>query len=154
MIKMSLHSWIIYIRIHVDMWCTGPSSVFKIVKMIMERNFEPVIIFSFSKKECEAYALQMAKLDFNKGMFICNSPYTIFFVWKHQLWIQILHIRAYLWTTELWNMICSSCHEFTSQVKWGQMCVKQMCHVVHSVSGVLELQADLVLLKLHWSFWK
>lgn len=33
--------------------------------MIMERNFAPVIIFSFSKKECEAYALQMSKLDFN-----------------------------------------------------------------------------------------
>lgn len=47
---------------------TGPSSVFKIVKMIMERNFQPVIIFSFSKKECEAYALQVAKLDFNTGM--------------------------------------------------------------------------------------
>ncbi|XP_072310829.1 exosome RNA helicase MTR4 [Eucyclogobius newberryi] len=44
----------------------GPSSVFKIVKMIMERNFQPVIIFSFSKKECEAYALQVSKLDFNK----------------------------------------------------------------------------------------
>ncbi|XP_061589656.1 exosome RNA helicase MTR4 [Cololabis saira] len=43
----------------------GPSSVFKIVKMIMERNFQPVIIFSFSKKECEAYALQVAKLDFH-----------------------------------------------------------------------------------------
>lgn len=50
---------------------TGPSSVFKIVKMIMERNFQPVIIFSFSKKECEAYALQVAKLDFNRGMCIC-----------------------------------------------------------------------------------
>ncbi|XP_033845293.1 exosome RNA helicase MTR4 [Periophthalmus magnuspinnatus] len=44
----------------------GPSSVFKIVKMITERNFQPVIIFSFSKKECEAYALQVGKLDFNK----------------------------------------------------------------------------------------
>uniref|UniRef100_A0A8C4GRT9 Exosome RNA helicase MTR4 n=1 Tax=Dicentrarchus labrax TaxID=13489 RepID=A0A8C4GRT9_DICLA len=44
----------------------GPSSVFKIVKMIMERNFQPVIIFSFSKKECEAYALQVSKLDFNR----------------------------------------------------------------------------------------
>ncbi|XP_069483381.1 exosome RNA helicase MTR4 isoform X1 [Ambystoma mexicanum] len=43
----------------------GPSNVFKIVKMIMERNFQPVIIFSFSKKDCEAYALQMSKLDFN-----------------------------------------------------------------------------------------
>ncbi|XP_032886459.1 exosome RNA helicase MTR4 [Amblyraja radiata] len=43
----------------------GPSNVFKIVKMIMERIFQPVIIFSFSKKDCEAYALQMTKLDFN-----------------------------------------------------------------------------------------
>ncbi|XP_056445550.1 exosome RNA helicase MTR4 [Gadus chalcogrammus] len=43
----------------------GASNVFKIVKMIMERNFQPVIIFSFSKKECEAYALQVSKLDFN-----------------------------------------------------------------------------------------
>ncbi|KAM6985725.1 exosome RNA helicase MTR4 [Aplochiton taeniatus] len=43
----------------------GPSNVFKIVKMIMERSFQPVIIFSFSKKECEAYALQVSKLDFN-----------------------------------------------------------------------------------------
>merc|ERR1740128_1211055 len=41
------------------------SNAFKIVKMIMERNFAPVIVFSFSKKECESYALQMAKLDFN-----------------------------------------------------------------------------------------
>jgi len=41
------------------------NSCFKVVKMIMERNFAPVIIFSFSKKECEGYALAMAKLDFN-----------------------------------------------------------------------------------------
>nr|XP_053634400.1 exosome RNA helicase MTR4-like [Cherax quadricarinatus] len=41
------------------------SDCYKLVKMIMERNFAPVIIFSFSKKECEAYALQMSKLDFN-----------------------------------------------------------------------------------------
>ena len=33
--------------------------------MIMERNFQPVIIFSFSKKECEAYAMNLSKLDFN-----------------------------------------------------------------------------------------
>lgn len=42
--------------------------MYKIVKMIMERNFQPVIIFSFSKKECEAYALQVSKLDFNTGI--------------------------------------------------------------------------------------
>ena len=41
------------------------SNCFKIVKMIMERQFAPVIVFSFSKKECEAYALAMSKLDFN-----------------------------------------------------------------------------------------
>ncbi|MGH0173908.1 UNVERIFIED_CONTAM: hypothetical protein FKN15_009501 [Acipenser sinensis] len=46
----------------------GPSNVFKIVKMIMERNFQPVIIFSFSKKDCEAYALQVSKLDFNTAL--------------------------------------------------------------------------------------
>eukprot|EP00794_Sanderia_malayensis_P007825 gene7825-8674_t len=43
----------------------GPSNIYKIVKMIMERNFAPVIVFGFSKKECEANALQMSKLDFN-----------------------------------------------------------------------------------------
>ncbi|XP_050666669.1 exosome RNA helicase MTR4 [Leptidea sinapis] len=40
-------------------------NIFSIVKMIMEKNFAPVIIFSFSKKHCELYAMQMAKLDFN-----------------------------------------------------------------------------------------
>ncbi|XP_062509279.1 exosome RNA helicase MTR4-like [Corticium candelabrum] len=43
----------------------GPSNCYKVVKMIMERNLQPVIVFSFSKRECEAYALQMSKLDFN-----------------------------------------------------------------------------------------
>jgi ATP-dependent RNA helicase DOB1 len=42
----------------------GPSDLYKIVKLIMERNYDPVIIFSFSKRECEQYAMQMAKLDF------------------------------------------------------------------------------------------
>ena len=46
------------------------NSCFKVVKMIMERNFAPVIIFSFSKKECEGYALAMAKLDFNTRKFL------------------------------------------------------------------------------------
>lgn len=41
------------------------SDIYKILKMIMERNYQPVIIFSFSKKECEANAMQMAKLDLN-----------------------------------------------------------------------------------------
>lgn len=41
----------------------GQTNIFKVVKMIMERNFAPVIIFSFSKKDCEAYAIQLSKLD-------------------------------------------------------------------------------------------
>lgn len=41
------------------------SDVYRIVKLIMERQYDPVIVFSFSKRECEAYALLMAKLDFN-----------------------------------------------------------------------------------------
>ncbi|KAL3664825.1 hypothetical protein V7S43_010005 [Phytophthora oleae] len=41
------------------------TDVFRIVKLIMERQYDPVIIFSFSKRECESYALLMSKLDFN-----------------------------------------------------------------------------------------
>jgi len=44
------------------------TNVFKIVKMIMERNLAPVIVFSFSKKDCESYACAIAKLDFNSGL--------------------------------------------------------------------------------------
>lgn len=42
------------------------SELGKIVRLIMERSYDPVIIFSFSKRECEAYALKMGKLDFNE----------------------------------------------------------------------------------------
>ncbi|KAK1417049.1 hypothetical protein QVD17_26171 [Tagetes erecta] len=41
------------------------SDIYKIVKMIMERKFQPVIIFSFSRRECEQHARAVAKLDFN-----------------------------------------------------------------------------------------
>ncbi|CAN4096783.1 unnamed protein product [Withania somnifera] len=43
----------------------GVSDICKIVKMIMERRFQPVIVFSFSRRECEQHAMSMAKLDFN-----------------------------------------------------------------------------------------
>ncbi|CAO3593991.1 unnamed protein product [Absidia cylindrospora] len=43
----------------------GPSDIYRIIKMIMMKNYHPVIVFSFSKKECEANALQLSKLDFN-----------------------------------------------------------------------------------------
>lgn len=39
--------------------------LFKIIKLVMERGLDPCIVFSFSKKDCEKYALQMARLDFN-----------------------------------------------------------------------------------------
>ncbi|GLJ10341.1 hypothetical protein SUGI_0126470 [Cryptomeria japonica] len=40
--------------------------IYRIVKMIMEKKFQPVIIFSFSRRECEQHALSiMSKLDFN-----------------------------------------------------------------------------------------
>ncbi|ESR56611.1 hypothetical protein CICLE_v10018695mg [Citrus x clementina] len=44
---------------------SGGSDIFKIVKMIMERKFQPVIVFSFSRRECEQHAMSMSKLDFN-----------------------------------------------------------------------------------------
>lgn len=53
---------------HVNLYgvvAAAASDIYKIVKMIMEREYQPVIVFSFSKRECEAYALQMSKLDFN-----------------------------------------------------------------------------------------
>ena len=43
------------------------SSCFKVVKMIMERQLQPVIVFSFSRRDCETFALQMSKLDCNTG---------------------------------------------------------------------------------------
>jgi ATP-dependent RNA helicase DOB1 len=43
----------------------GPSDIFKIVRMIMLKKYNPVIVFSFSKRECEHGALQLSKLAFN-----------------------------------------------------------------------------------------
>jgi ATP-dependent RNA helicase DOB1 len=43
-----------------------PSDIYKIVKMIMIKNYNPVIVFSFAKRECEEYALQMSQLTFNE----------------------------------------------------------------------------------------
>ncbi|EPQ51568.1 antiviral helicase [Gloeophyllum trabeum ATCC 11539] len=45
----------------------GPSDIQKIVKMIMQKNYNPVIIFAFSKRECEALALNMSKFEFNSA---------------------------------------------------------------------------------------
>lgn len=39
------------------------SHVLKVVRMVTEKSFTPVIIFSFSRKECEEHAVQLSKLD-------------------------------------------------------------------------------------------
>ena len=57
---------------------SAETNVFKIVKMIMERNLAPVIVFSFSKKDCETYACATGKLDFNSGLFL--FAYLLFFI--------------------------------------------------------------------------
>ncbi|CAF0944096.1 unnamed protein product, partial [Didymodactylos carnosus] len=44
------------------------TNYFKIVKMILKRNLARVIVFSFSKKDCEQVALATAKLDFNSDL--------------------------------------------------------------------------------------
>ncbi|GME70699.1 unnamed protein product [Ambrosiozyma monospora] len=43
----------------------GKSDIYKIVKMIWAKKYNPVIVFSFSKRDCENLALKMSKLDFN-----------------------------------------------------------------------------------------
>lgn len=43
----------------------GGRDLYKIIKMITSKNYYPVIVFSFSKRECEQYALAMANMDFN-----------------------------------------------------------------------------------------
>ncbi|KAL8688678.1 MAG: hypothetical protein Q9218_005471 [Villophora microphyllina] len=42
------------------------SDIYKIIKMIMQKNYNPVIVFSFSKNMCESYALQMSNMTFNE----------------------------------------------------------------------------------------
>jgi len=39
--------------------------IFLNFQMIMEKKFQPVIIFSFSKKSCKHHAKSISKLDFN-----------------------------------------------------------------------------------------
>lgn len=53
------------------------SDVYKLVKMCTERDFAPAIVFSFSRKDCESYALEAMRLDLNSSVLtataICNS---------------------------------------------------------------------------------
>jgi ATP-dependent RNA helicase DOB1 len=52
---------------HLLFYISGQSDVSKIVEKIMHMNFNPVIIFAFSKRECEALALTMSEFDFNSS---------------------------------------------------------------------------------------
>lgn len=42
----------------------GNTDLHRIVKLVMERNLNPVIVFSFSKKDCEKYALELNREDY------------------------------------------------------------------------------------------
>ncbi|KAG5645942.1 hypothetical protein DXG03_004732 [Asterophora parasitica] len=44
---------------------SGPSDISKIIRMIMLKNYNPVIVFAFSKRECEGLALTLSKFEFN-----------------------------------------------------------------------------------------
>ncbi|VDD88900.1 unnamed protein product [Enterobius vermicularis] len=44
---------------------SGASDVVKIIRTIYERDMIPSIVFSFSRRECEAYATQLTDMDFN-----------------------------------------------------------------------------------------
>ncbi|EOO03579.1 putative atp-dependent rna helicase dob1 protein [Phaeoacremonium minimum UCRPA7] len=41
------------------------SDIYKIIKMIMKRSFHPVIVFNFSKRDCEMMALKISQMTFN-----------------------------------------------------------------------------------------
>lgn len=46
----------------------------------MDQNLEPLIVFSFSKRDCEFYAAQLSKMNFNTGknnnvsLYLCIYP--------------------------------------------------------------------------------
>eukprot|EP00871_Galdieria_phlegrea_P005458 jgi/Galph1/5913/GphlegSOOS_G4559.1 len=43
----------------------GVSDVYRLIRLIMDREYDPVIVFAFSRRECEALALQLANLELN-----------------------------------------------------------------------------------------
>jgi ATP-dependent RNA helicase DOB1 len=50
------------------MFLQGPGSdIFKLVVMGMTRGYDPLIVFSFSKRECESLALSLGALDLNNN---------------------------------------------------------------------------------------
>ena len=47
------------------------SDIYKLVRMLLERNLDPLIVFSFSKKECEALAAQVHACVCGGGGMVC-----------------------------------------------------------------------------------
>ena len=45
----------------------GLSDIQKITKLILMKNYDPVIIFAFSKRDCEALALTLSKFELNSA---------------------------------------------------------------------------------------
>jgi len=41
------------------------SDIFRVVKMVVDRRYDPLIVFSFSKRDCETHAASLAALDLN-----------------------------------------------------------------------------------------
>lgn len=44
-------------------------NISKIVEVAMEKNMAPLIVFSFSKADCEQYAVAMNKYCYNTGNY-------------------------------------------------------------------------------------
>jgi ATP-dependent RNA helicase DOB1 len=46
------------------------NNVTLLIRTVREREYLPCIVFSFSRKECEAYASGLKDMDFNDGKLI------------------------------------------------------------------------------------
>ncbi|KAF9570829.1 ATP-dependent RNA helicase mtr4 [Mortierella alpina] len=58
-----------------DISTDGPSDIYKIVRTVIMKAHHPAIVFSFSKRECEAYALEVMDLSLNsetEAMFVAD----------------------------------------------------------------------------------
>lgn len=44
---------------------TASQEMKKLITLIVQKSLDPVIVFSFSKRECEAYSLSLKNCDFN-----------------------------------------------------------------------------------------
>lgn len=62
------------------------SDIFKIVKMIIQRQYDPVILFSFSKRECEFLAMQVTTSN-------CCSLLKVFI---HFMFFPFFHALCYV----------------------------------------------------------